>query len=50
MACKLECIGNASDKHQYCIICNYRDKCNILCDCMDNFEYAEDCDEWEEDD
>lgn len=40
--CKLDC---PSGETECCICCEKQDSCQCRCDDMDNYEYAEECEE-----
>ena len=45
--CKLECPDGET---QCCICCEKQDGCDNWCDMMDSYEYAEDCEDYVEED
>lgn len=45
--CKLECPDGET---QCCICCEKQDGCDNQCDMMDSYEYAEDCEDYVEED
>ena len=45
--CKIECLDG---EKQCCICCEKRDSCKCRCDEMDSYEYAEECEEYVEED
>lgn len=45
--CKLVC---PDGEIECCIYCEKQDSCNNRCDMMDSYEYAEDCEDYVEED
>lgn len=45
--CKLYCPNGETE---CCIYCEKQDACQCQCDMMDNYEYAEDCEDYVEED
>ena len=45
--CKLECPDGETE---CCICCTKQDSCQCKCDDMDSYEYAEDCEDYVEED
>lgn len=43
--CKLECPDNETE---CCICCTKQDSCQCRCDDMDSYEYAEECEDYVE--
>lgn len=45
--CKLDC---PSGETECCICCDMQDSCQCRCDDMDNYEYAEECEDYVKED
>lgn len=45
--CKIDCLHGETER---CIYCTKQDSCQYRCDDMDNYEYAEDCEDYVEED
>ena len=46
-SCKLECPDGETKR---CVYCEKQDGCDNRCDMMDSYEYAEDCEDYVDED
>lgn len=49
MGCNIECVVDKTN-HKCCLECEEHECCDMVCDCLDSYEYMEECPDYVKED